>query len=109
VFLAHRTRQRLRVVLASCTTYALVVAVVAVLFPCEGKSFASSFGWWLVAIPAGLAVYAALELFGTFGLGLPFWPRMPSWARVLLLVLLISLGAVGAVLLSQYFEGRRAA
>jgi hypothetical protein len=109
VFLAHRTWQRLRVVLASCATYALVVAVVAALFPREGKSFASSFGWWLVAIPAVLLFYAALELFGTWGLGLPFWQRMPSWVRVLLLVLLVSLCAVGGVFLSQYFESRRAA
>ena len=109
MFLPHRTRQRFRVVLASCIGYALVVFVVAALFPREGKSFASSFGWWCVAIPTGLAAYAALELCGTWGLGLPLWQRMPSWARVLFLVLLVSLGVVGAVLLSQQFKGPRAA
>ena len=109
MFLAHRTRQRLCVVLASCVVYALVIAVVAMLFPREGKSFASSFGWWLVAIPAGIAAYAALEVFGTWSLDRPFWQSLPRWARILLLVLLISFGVIGTLLLSQHFEGRRAA
>ena len=105
MFIAHRTKQRFRVALAVCVVYALLVATVAAVFPREGKSFASSFGWWLLAIPFGLVVYAALEFFGTWSLGLPFWHRMPGWARVLLLVALISFCAVGVALLSQYLRG----
>jgi hypothetical protein len=94
VLFAHRTKQRIRVALTVCAVYALLVAAVAAVFPHEGKSFASSFGWWLLAVPFGLVAYAALELFGTWSLSLPFWQRMPSWARVFLL--------------SQYVGGSRA-
>jgi ABC-type proline/glycine betaine transport system permease subunit len=63
-------------------------------------------GWWLIAIPIGVAVCAVLERFGNWGLGLRFWQRMPSWARVLLLVAIIAVGAVGFVLVAQYLGGR---
>lgn len=105
MFFAHRTKQRIRIAIAACIAYALLVAATAAIFPRDGKTFASSFGWWLLAIPVGLGAYAALELFGTRGLGLSFWQRMPSWARVFLLVAVISLGAVGAVFVSQHFGG----
>jgi hypothetical protein len=61
-------------------------------------------GWWLIAIPVGVAVCAALELFGNWGLGLRFWQRMPSWARVLLLVAIIAVGAVCFVLVAQWIR-----
>jgi phosphoglycerol transferase MdoB-like AlkP superfamily enzyme len=105
MFFAHRTRQRILIALAACIAYALLVAAAAAIFPRDGKSFASSFGWWLLAIPVGLVAYAALELIGTWSLGLSFWQRMPSWARVLLLVVVISLGAVGAIFVNQYVGG----
>ena len=101
MFLAHRTRQRLRIALAACAAYALLTAAVAAMFPREGLGFLASFGWWLCAIPIGLIAYVAVELFGTWSLGLPFWQRMPSSARVLLLVALISSIAVGAFFVSQ--------
>lgn len=91
MFFAQRTRQRFRVAAAVCAVYALFVAAVAVLFPREGSPFASSFGWWFVAVPTALLGYAALELFGTWSLGLPFWQRMPSWGRIVLLVAIICL------------------
>lgn len=94
MFFAHRTRQRFRVALVAWVVYAAIVATAAALYPREGKSFASSFVWWLAAIPVALVAYAALELFGTWSLGLPFWRRMPSWARVILLVAIICLVVV---------------
>lgn len=108
MFFAYRTRQRIRIGLAICAAYVLLASAAAAIFPRDGESFASSFAWWLLAIPAGLVAYAALETFGGWGLGLPFWSRMPSWARVLLLVAVISLGAVGAVFVSQVIEGAMA-
>lgn len=104
MFLAHRTKQRLRFALLGCVAYALAVAIVSAVLPREGQGFAHTFGWGLVAIPTGLALYAACEMFGTWGLGLPFWQRMPSWARVSLLVLLIGVGVVAALLLRQHFD-----
>ena len=101
VFFSHRTNRRLRMAFAACAAYALFAAAVAGVFPREGLGFLASFGWWLCAVPIGLAVYVALELLGTWSLGLPFWQRMPSWARVLLLVALVSCLAVGAIFVSQ--------
>ena len=101
VLLAHRTKQRLRIAVVACAAYALLAAAVAAVFPREGLSFLPSFGWWLCAIPIGLIAYVALEHFGTWSLALPFWQRMPSSARVLLLVALISGIAVGAFFTSQ--------
>lgn len=74
------------------------------MFPREGKNFAASYGWWLFAIPAWLIAYAALETFSTWGLGLPFWQRMPSWARIFLLVLLICVAFLGVAFLRHFFD-----
>lgn len=104
MFFAHRTKQRLRIALAACAVYALIAAVLAAVFPREGHGFAASLGWWLCAIPIGLAAYAAIELFGTWSLERPFWQRMPSAARVLLLVALVSCVAVGAVFVRQFIS-----
>lgn len=102
MFFAHRTKQRLRAALVLCIVFALLVAAVAGLFPREGKNFPSSFVWWLVAIPVSMVACAALELLGTWGLGLPFWRRVPSWARITLLVALISLTVVVVVALGGF-------
>ena len=105
MFFAQRTRRRVRIALAACALYAAVIAAVAVLFPREDRDFVSSFGWWFVAIPLGLLAYAVLESLGTWSLERPFWQGMPSWARVLLLVAIISLVSVSAVLVSRYTSG----
>ena len=77
MFFAHHIKQRLGIAFAAGVTYAVLAAAVAAAFPREGLGFLSSWGWWLRAIPVGLIAYLALELFGTCGLGLPFWQRMP--------------------------------
>ena len=102
VFFAYRTKQRLRLAFAVCIAYAVLAAAVAAMLPRAGLGFLESFGWWLCAIPFGLASYVALELFGTWSLDRPFWNRMSSWMRVLLLVTLVSCCAVGAVIVSQF-------
>ena len=97
-------RRRLRFVLKACAAYAALVAAVAAMFPREGLSFLASFAWWLFAIPMCLVAYVSLELFGTWSLGRPFWQRMPSWARVPLLVALIACVAVVAVFVSRLID-----
>ena len=102
MFFAHRTRQWLRIVFAAGAACAVLAATAAVIFPRAGVGILSSWGWWLRAIPVGLLAYVVLELFGTWVLGRAFWQRMPSWARVLLLVTLIACCAVGAVFVSPF-------
>ena len=85
----QRKSHGFRFALSVFAAYVLLVAVVAMLFPQARMSFVSSFGWWLAAIPVGLVTYAAFEFLSTKVLELPFWKHMPSWMRILLLVMLI--------------------
>ncbi|MFZ6799046.1 hypothetical protein [Undibacterium sp. Di24W] len=103
MFFAHRTKQRFRTALVALAGFACLVGIVVAVFPGEDKSFVFSYFWWMLAIPLGLAAYAAFELFGTWSLSLPFWQRMPSWARVLLLVVLICAFVVATLFASLYF------
>ena len=105
MFFAQRTRERTRLVFIACLAFVALVAVSAAIFPHEGQGFVVSFGWWLAAIPVGLLAYALVESFGTWGLGRPFWQRMPSWARVLLLVVIIGAGTGGIVLVRHLAGG----
>jgi hypothetical protein len=105
MFFAHRTKQRFRTALVAVVGFACLVGIVAAVFPREDKSFVFSYFLWMLAILLGLAAYAAIELFGTWSLSLPFWQRMPSWTRVLLLVVLICAIVVTAFFTSQYFGG----
>jgi membrane protease YdiL (CAAX protease family) len=98
MFVTYRTKKHMRIVLFICLVYAVLTAAAAAIFPREGKNFASSYAWWLLAIPVILVVYAALEGLGTWFLGLSFWNRIPSWARILLLVLVMSFISVGVIL-----------
>ncbi len=105
MFLAQRTTRRIRIAFLACFAYALVVILAAVAFPPEGKSFFSSLSWWAIGIPVGLIAYVAIELLGTWFLEFTFWQRMPSWARVLLLVALISIVAIGVNVVIQQLGG----
>ena len=82
----------------------MLTAAVAAWFRRDWLGFVESFGWWLCAIPVGLIAYLAVESFGTWTLALPFWQLMPSWARVLLLVAVISGVAVGAIFVRQFIS-----
>ena len=108
MFLAHRTRHSIRFALVASLLCALLVASIAAFFPQEGKSFLSSLGWWIVAIPVCIAAYAALEFFGTWSLELTFWQRMPSWVRVLLLGAVVSFIAVFVAISAEHFGGGNA-
>ena len=102
---SSRTKQRISIACASCAVYILLVTIIAMVSPRDGKSFVYSFSWWLLGIPVGLLAYAVLELFGAWSLNLLFWQRMPSWGRIMLLVVLISIGAVGVAFIIQPFAG----
>lgn len=104
MFIAHRTKRRIRAAAVACIAIGVLAAMAAAVLPRDAKTFAASFGWWVWAIPVGLVAYAALEFIGTWSLGQSFWQRMPGWARVCLLVMVISLVAAGAVLVSQPFS-----
>ena len=103
--MVNRTKQRFWVVCASCAAYIFLAALIAVASPRDGKSFLYSFGWWIVGIPVSLIGYAVLELFGTWGLELRFWQRMPGWGRITLLVMLISMAAIGITFAIQSIAG----
>jgi hypothetical protein len=103
MFFAHRTTQRIKTLFAILVVYTALVAVLALVFPREDANFWQAYGQWLVALPVGIIVYVALELFCTWALGLPFWQRLPSWVRVPLLVVSIVIG----VFLFFYFGNPR--
>ena len=105
MFIAQRTTRRIRIAFLACFAYALVAILAAVAFPTEGKSFFSSLSWWAIGIPVGLLAYVAVELLSTWFLELTFWQRMPSWGRVLLLVALLSIVAIGVSVVFQQLGG----
>lgn len=103
MFISYRTKQRFRIALAVCLAYALLVAILAALFPTEGRSFSSSFWRWSIAVPVYFCIYVFLELFGAWFLDHSYFHRMSSWVRILFLVLLIVLIVVVVVFIRQYF------
>ena len=88
---ANQRTRNLRILLALCIGYALLVAVLSTLFPLKGHSPGFSFVWWLAGLSVCLIAYAVLEFAGTWSLERPFWRRLPSWARVSLLVAVVCL------------------
>lgn len=108
MFFAKRTMQRIRIALAVCLAYAVLITIVATELPREGKSFVSSFIWWFSAIPICCVAYVALEASGTWSLGLSFWQRMSSYTRILLLVTIITVITVGYLVVSLYIRGNSA-
>jgi hypothetical protein len=105
MLLAFRTKRRLRLAIVACLVYALLIAIIAFIFPHEGLTFTSSFLRWCAAIPVAICIYAAMELFGTWSLDRPFWNGMSSWGRILLFVLLVVLAVVAIAFASHYLGG----
>jgi hypothetical protein len=95
MFSTHRTARRIRISFVIFVGYAMLTAVLALGSPRGDASFWSSYGRWIIGIPVCSAAYVALELLGTCALRLQFWQRLPSWARIPLLVSLIGLGILG--------------
>lgn len=106
--LARRTRNRLCIAVVVCAACVLAAVAAAALFPRKGRSFLQSVAWWLAAIPIGFAACLVVEFAGSWTLERPFWQGLPSWARVMLLVVVICACAVAAVLVARIagIEGR---
>jgi hypothetical protein len=86
IFFAHRTNQRMKVIGIIVSAYVSIVGVLAWLLPEKSATYSEAFFRWFVAIPLFFVAWFALEWGGTKLLSLPFWQRMPSIARVTLLV-----------------------
>lgn len=98
MFLAQRTRQRIKSFGIFIAVYALVIAIFAVFsLPKEGFHV-EAYLRWFVGVPIVLAIWFVLEWAGTMFLALRFWQRMPSVVRITLLV--IGIVAIVAVVLS---------
>lgn len=97
MYLAHRTRQRLRAGATFVAVYAGVVAIIAWFSRAPNEPFGKAFLLWLVGIPVFLAMYAFVEWSGEKFLGLSFWNRMSAVSRVLLLVVIIAAMVVALV------------
>lgn len=54
-----------------------------------------------LAIPAMLLLYAVLESVGTWALSFQIWDRLPSWARIALLVTILCLILIGVFLATR--------
>jgi hypothetical protein len=105
----HRTAERVKTAIAVTAIYSVVVALLAQFLPAPGVSFPEAFLRWFVGIPATLAVWFCAEWLCTAALSLPFWSRMPSWARIALLVLIVVAAISMAFAVSAWWRARSAA
>lgn len=105
MLLSPLNKRRVGIVGVACATCALLAAILAAISPFEGKPFIYSFGLWLLGIPLILLTYVVLEGLGTWALELSFWKRIPSWARVSLLVSTICFVSVLVVFLAKMLLG----
>ncbi|MFZ5503423.1 MAG: hypothetical protein ACOY3V_07870 [Pseudomonadota bacterium] len=85
-----------------------IVGALAWLLPEKGATYTEAFLKWLVAIPLSLVAWLALEWVGTTLLSLPFWQRMPSFARVTLLVVSIVILIAAVIVVVQLVRGPNA-
>ncbi len=106
---AHKTRHRAKAVLTGLVVYSMLTAALAVMWPKQGVAFAEATSRWFVGIPATIAMWLALEWLGSKALGLPLWSRLPSWARIALLVVVVVAATLGAFAVSVWWQGKNAA
>ena len=102
MFFASRTHQRVKIASLVLLVLVAVAAVLSLLFPQPGGTFWESLGWWVVGIPMGVAAWLALEWCGTTVLGFAFWQKMPSAARVVLLVAIAVIVILAVVFTNQF-------
>ena len=102
-------RNRIKIAFAVLAIYALLVALLARFWPPPGASFQEAFLRWSWGIPATLVVWFCAEWLSSKVLSLPFWSRMPSWARVALLVLVVLAVVVLLIGLSNWSPASSAA
>lgn len=108
IYFAHRTHERMKIIGVVVAVFFSIVGVLAWLLPENGATYSEAFLKWLVVIPLFLVAWLALEWVGTTLLSLPFWQRMPSFARVTLLVVSIVILIVAAIVAVQFVHGPNA-
>jgi hypothetical protein len=96
MYFSERTRQRIRIGLYVVAVYGGVVLLLAWVFP-SASVFGISFAKWFLGILLFLVTYVTLEWLGSKLLALPFWARMTSPVRILLLVFVIALVVAAAI------------
>jgi hypothetical protein len=107
--LTSLTSRQVKAVALFVAIYVLLCVVLARVLPAEGASFEKALLRWLLGIPATLALWLFLDWFGEKALSLPFWSRMPSAARILLLVLLLGALFVLGIALDAWWHTKNAA
>jgi hypothetical protein len=106
---AQRKKLIVKIALLGILVYALIVLGLTLYSPAPDLPFSVAYGRWLLGIPATLAVWFTIEYIGTWSMDRPFWNNMPSWGRIVLLVLLIAIIAAAAVGLTQLWPAQSAA
>ncbi len=109
MYFASRTTQNLKVALAVALAYLVVVAPLAWFYPVAGASFAEAYLRWAAGIPATVALWFGIEWLGTSALGLRFWSRLSSSARIALLVVVIVAIVVTAMAVHSWWLSQGAA
>ena len=102
-----RTKKYLPAALLVFLVFAVLAVALAAFFPRESKGFALSYVWWLAASPVFFAIYLTLESSGTWFLERPFWYRIPRWARILLLVAIISFVSAGIFFVGHLIDSHK--
>ena len=95
--------------LIASASYVMLIAMLAILWPKAEAGFPEAFARWFVGIPASLVALLSIEWLGTKALGFPFWLRMPSSARIALLVVLVVALVLVMVATSVWWSGKNAA
>jgi hypothetical protein len=103
MYVASRTAKNLKVALAVVLAYLVVVAPLAWFYPAAGVSFAEAYLRWAAGIPATVALWFSIEWLATRVLGLRFWTRLSSSARIVLLVVVIVAIVVTAMVLHNWW------
>jgi ABC-type dipeptide/oligopeptide/nickel transport system permease subunit len=85
---------------ASVVAGTLVASAILAFIAPGSASYPAAFFRWLTKIPIVVVLYAFLEWAGTALLGRAFWSRMPSVARIILLVAFIVVVVVALTVVS---------
>ena len=103
-YFGHRTHQRLKVIGIVAAAYISIVGVLAWLLPEKNATYSGAFLRWFITIPLFFMAWIVLEWVGTKLLGLAFWQRMPSIARVILLVVSIIIVILAVIVTVQMVQ-----
>jgi len=84
--IAVRGTRRIKVLAVIAGGFAVVVALLAAVFPRDQVPFRDSLIYWAWLLPLSVLAYAALEMLGTWFASRPFLSRLPSSARIFVTV-----------------------